>query len=45
MVLHGSNIGQDLIIVAGSIAIGFVPPCEILGGMPVIKINDKDSAS
>lgn len=41
VVLDGARIGRGAIIAAGSVVGGPVPPYEIWGGVPAVKIRDR----
>jgi acetyltransferase-like isoleucine patch superfamily enzyme len=41
VILDGARIGRGAIIAAGSVVGGTVPPYEIWGGVPAVKIRDR----
>jgi len=41
VILDGARIGSGAIIAAGSVVGGIVPPYEVWGGVPAVKIRDR----
>jgi acetyltransferase-like isoleucine patch superfamily enzyme len=44
IIMSGLTIGEGSIVAAGSLVNKSIPPCEIWGGVPAIKIKDRFSS-
>lgn len=42
VVLDGATVGRGAIVAAGSVVRGIIPPYEIWGGVPAVKLRDRD---
>ena len=42
VVLDGATVGRGAIVAAGSVVRGVIPPYEIWGGVPAVKLRDRD---